>query len=86
MADEPNNPAKNYSSLKDYLKDYVKAEQMVLLGLAIPVGCVLGMLFGSWLDRRLHTGWIAIAGIILGAAAGFVQIFILAARYLKNNK
>jgi F0F1-type ATP synthase assembly protein I len=82
MAEEANNPPKKYSTLKDY----VKAEQMVQLGLAIPIGCVLGMLVGSWLDRRFHTGWIAIAGILVGAAGGFVQIFTIAARYMKNNK
>jgi F0F1-type ATP synthase assembly protein I len=82
MDDEPNNPPKKYSSLKDY----VKAEQMVQLALAIPIGCVLGMLVGSWLDRHFHTGWIAIVGIILGAVAGFMQIFTIAARYLKNNR
>ncbi len=82
MDDEPNIPVKKYSSIKDY----VKAEQMVQLGLAIPIGCVLGMLIGSWLDRHFHTSWIAIAGIIVGAVAGFVQIFTLASRYLKNNR
>ena len=82
MDEEANNPAKKYSSLKDY----VKAEQMVQLALAIPIGCVLGMLLGSWLDRRFHTGWIAIAGILVGAVAGFVQIFTVAARYMKNNR
>jgi F0F1-type ATP synthase assembly protein I len=82
MDEEANNPAKKYNSLKEY----VKAEQMVQLALAIPVGCVLGMLFGSWLDRRFHTGWISIAGIFIGAAGGFVQIFTVAARYMKNNR
>ena len=82
MAEESNIPPKKYSSLKEY----VKAEQMVQLALAIPIGCVLGMLLGSWLDRHLHTGWIAIAGILVGAVAGFVQIFTIAARYMKNNR
>ena len=82
MADESNIPPKKYGGLRDY----VKAEQMVQLALAIPIGCVLGMLVGSWLDRHFHTGWIAIVGIILGAVAGFMQIFTIAARYLKNNR
>ena len=79
MADEP---SRNYSSLKDY----VKAEQMVQLALAIPIGCVLGWFFGGLLDRHFHTSWIAIVGIVVGAAGGFLQIVTIAARYLKNNR
>lgn len=86
MADEPNNPAKNYSSLKDYLKDYVKAEQMVQLALSIPIGCVLGLLVGSWLDHHFHTGWIAIAGTVTGAAGGLLEIVRIAMRTMKNNQ
>lgn len=79
MADEP-------SGKSSGLKDYVKAEQMVQLALAIPIGCVVGWAIGAWLDRHLHTGWIAIAGIVLGAAGGLWQIVTIAARYLKNNR
>jgi ATP synthase protein I len=79
MADEP---SKKYGGLRDY----VKAEQMVQLALAIPIGCVLGWVFGGWLDRHFHTNWIAIAGIVVGAAGGFMQIVTIASRYLKNNR
>ena len=40
----------------------------------------------SRLDRHFHQGWISIAGIVLGALAGFVQIFRTASRYLKNDR
>jgi F0F1-type ATP synthase assembly protein I len=82
MADEPNIPAKKYSSLKEY----VKAEQMVQLALAIPIGCVVGWVLGGLLDRHFHTTWIAIAGIVAGAAGGFLQIVNIAMRYMKKNK
>ncbi|MDP9037878.1 MAG: AtpZ/AtpI family protein [Acidobacteriota bacterium] len=68
------------------LKDYVKAESMVQLALALPAGCLIGWLLGSWLDRHFHTTWIGIAGIVLGAVGGFIQIFTTASRYLKNNR
>jgi F0F1-type ATP synthase assembly protein I len=82
MDEEARNAAKKYSSLKDY----VKAEQMVQLALAIPIGCVLGLLVGSWLDRHFHTGWIAIAGTVVGAGGGFLEIVRIAMRYMKNNR
>ena len=79
MADEDNKKGSG-------LRDYVKAEQMVQLALALPAGCLIGWLFGAWLDRHFHTSWIAIAGIVIGAIGGFMQIFATASRYLKNNK
>ena len=47
---------------------------------------LIGWLLGSWADRAWHQGWIGIAGIVLGAVAGFVQIFRTAAGYLKNGR
>jgi len=78
MADEP---TAKYRSLKDY----VKAEQMVQLALAIPIGCVVGWALGGLLDRLFHTSWIAIAGTVAGAAGGFLEIVKIAVRYMKNN-
>jgi ATP synthase protein I len=82
MAEEPNIPPNKNGSLKEY----AKAEQMVQLALAIPIGCVLGWAFGSWLDRHFHQDWIAIAGIVLGAVGGFVQIYRTASRFLNNDR
>lgn len=73
-------------SQRSFFKDYVKAESMLQLAIAIPAGCLIGWLLGSWLDRHFHTGWIAIAGIVLGAAAGFIQMITTAARYLRDSK
>jgi F0F1-type ATP synthase assembly protein I len=79
MADEPSDKNRG-------LKDYVKAEQMVQLALALPAGCLIGWLLGAWLDRHFHQGWIAIAGIVVGAIGGFIQIFTTASRFLKDNR
>jgi ATP synthase protein I len=68
------------------LGDLVKAESMIQLALALPAGCVIGWLVGSWLDRHFHQGWIGVVGILLGALGGFVQIFRTVSRYLKNDR
>jgi ATP synthase protein I len=78
MAEQPNEK-------RSFFKDYVSAESMVQLAIAIPAGCLIGWLLGSWLDRHFHQGWIGIAGILLGAVGGFIQIFITASRFLKKN-
>ena len=77
-------PQKMPGKPRGTLGDLVKAESMIQLALALPVGCVVGWLLGSWLDRRLHQGWIGIAGIVLGAIAGFIQIYTTAAKYMKD--
>jgi ATP synthase protein I len=71
---------------KGALGELVKAESMIQLAIALPAGCVIGWLVGSWLDRHFHQSWISILGILLGALAGFVQIFRTASRYLKNDR
>ena len=72
--------------MKGALGDLVKAESMIQLAIALPAGCLIGWLIGAWLDQHFHQGWMAIAGIVLGAVAGFIQIFVTASRFLKNDK
>lgn len=71
---------------KGVLGELVKAESMIQLAIALPAGCLIGWLIGAWLDRHFHQGWMGVAGIVLGAVAGFVQIFVTASRFLKNDR
>jgi len=49
------------------------------------VACIIGgYLLGSYLDRRLGTSpWLVVAGVFLGTAAGFVELFRTVSRNLK---
>ena len=67
------------------LHDLVKAESMIQLALALPAGCLIGALGGMWLDKHFHQNWIAVTGIILGAVAGFIQIYKTASRQMKRD-
>ena len=40
----------------------------------LPAAVVVGLLAGKLLDYWLHTHWLFLAGIIVGAIAGFVDI------------
>ena len=40
----------------------------------LPAGTVAGYLLGSLLDRWLHTAWIAVVGLLLGTAAGLIEL------------
>jgi len=64
----------------------VQAESMMQLALALPVGCFLGWLIGSWFDKHFHQEWIGIVGCLLGAAGGFIQIYRTASRYMGPRK
>ena len=68
------------------LGDLVKAESMIQLAIALPAGCLIGWLVGSWLDRHFHQSWIGIVGIVMGAVGGFLQIFWTASRFLKKGE
>jgi F0F1-type ATP synthase assembly protein I len=67
------------------LGDMVKAESMVQIAIMLPASCLVGWLLGAMLDKHFHQSWIGIAGIFLGAAAGFVQVVRTASRFLKRD-
>ncbi len=66
--------------------ELVKAESMIQLAIALPAGCLIGWLAGAWLDQHFHQGWIAVVGILVGAAGGFLQIFFTASRFLRKDQ
>jgi ATP synthase protein I len=81
-----NDGGKGSGGGKGLLGDLVKAESMLQVAIALPAGCLIGWLAGSWLDRHFHQEWISIAGIVLGAIGGFIQIFTVASKFLRNDK
>ncbi len=73
MADKPNPNRKAFSSnARDTL---IKADHMLQIAFILPAAAFVGWLAGAGLDLWLHQHWIYIAGIMLGIAAGFVQLF-----------
>jgi ATP synthase protein I len=70
---------------KGSLKDLVKAESMMQLALALPIGCLIGGVGGAALDKHFHTGFLTVLGILLGAVAGFIQIYRTASGYIKRG-
>ena len=61
----------------------MQVESLVQLALLIPCATCVGWIAGVGIDRLLHQHWIFIPGLLLGAAAGFVQLFRVV---LKNTK
>jgi F0F1-type ATP synthase assembly protein I len=44
------------------------------LALLLPVSTFVGYLIGHFLDKWLGTSWLTVVFIILGSAAGFVEL------------
>ncbi len=44
------------------------------LAFALPAATVVGWLVGLALDHWLHTTWLYLVGLLLGIAAGFVEL------------
>lgn len=61
---------------------WVQMANYAELAIIFPAATVIGWLLGVALDRWLHTTWLYIVGLLLGIAAGFVQLIRTA---LKNE-
>jgi F0F1-type ATP synthase assembly protein I len=48
------------------------------IGFIIPAAIVLGYAIGKLLDHWLHTHWVYLAGVIVGAVAGFIEMIRMA--------
>jgi ATP synthase protein I len=53
---------------------WVQVARYSQLALIFPAALVVGWLVGAALDRWLHTTWLYLAGILLGIAAGFIEL------------
>ena len=53
---------------------WVQVGRYSQLALMLPAGTVAGWLIGSALDRWLHTTWISVVGLLLGTAAGLIEL------------
>jgi F0F1-type ATP synthase assembly protein I len=53
---------------------WVQVGRYSQLAFMLPAGTVAGWLLGSALDRWLHASWINVVGLLLGTAAGLIEL------------
>lgn len=70
MPNSPN-PDDKDPGKKNFWVTFARYSQIALM---LPAGTVAGWLLGTALDRWLHTTWLYLAGILLGIAAGFIEL------------
>ena len=75
MSPEPNSGKKK--------SPWVQVGRYSQLAFMLPAGTVAGYLLGSLLDRWLHTTWINVVGLLLGTAAGLIELIRTVSRDTK---
>lgn len=53
---------------------WIQVARYSQLAFIFPAAIVAGWLIGLALDHWLHTTWLYLAGILLGVAAGFIEL------------
>lgn len=71
MSDSPTPDNPDPDQKKSFWLQFARYSQ---LAFAMPAATVIGWLVGAALDRWLHTTWLYLAGILLGIAAGFIEL------------
>ena len=71
-------PDKPQNDRKTALRELLQAETMMQIALVLPLSCIIGWALGDFLDHKLHQSWIAMLGLALGVAAGFIQVIRMA--------
>ncbi len=59
---------------------------IVQIGVTMLVPILLCGIGGAWLDQHFGTKWIGLVGFILGAIAGFQNVYRLVRKYLVDQK
>jgi F0F1-type ATP synthase assembly protein I len=75
--DTPDPDRKNSAPKENF---WVQVARYSQLAFVFPAALVVGWLVGAALDRWLHTAWLYLAGILLGIAAGFIELIRTAMR------
>lgn len=56
------------------------------VGIFFGVSVALCLYAGYWLDGRFHTKpWFSVAGVLLGVATGFVELYRVSKKALRNH-
>jgi F0F1-type ATP synthase assembly protein I len=79
-ASDPSDDQNSDQQKKTFWLQFARYSQLAFV---LPAALVVGWLIGAALDRWLHTTWLYLAGILLGIAAGFVELIRTAVRDTK---
>ena len=67
-------PSPDSQSEQERRSLWVQIARYSQLALILPAATLVGWLIGAGLDHWLHTTWLYLLGLIVGIAAGFVEL------------
>ena len=82
MPDAPT-PDNDSSEKRSFVVTLARYSQLAFV---LPAATFAGWVVGALLDKWLHTTWLYLLGLILGIAAGFVELIRTALRAEKSNE
>jgi F0F1-type ATP synthase assembly protein I len=59
---------------QDKKSSWLQLARYSQLAVVLPAATFVGWLIGAALDHWLHTSWLYLAGLLIGIAAGFVEL------------
>ena len=71
MSSADPDPDRDSNEKKNFWLQIARYSQLAFI---FPAALVAGWLIGALLDKWLHTTWLYLAGILLGIAAGFIEL------------
>jgi F0F1-type ATP synthase assembly protein I len=77
MADNPNPDKRSF---------WIAIARYSQLAFVLPAATAAGWILGVLLDRWLHTTWLYLVGLLLGIAAGFVELLRTVMRPEKSGE
>jgi ATP synthase protein I len=76
-------PDQSDSGERKWVRNMALAGQV---GIFLAIAIVIGWALGQWLDRKLGTDpWLTALFTLLGAAAGFLELFRVAAQISRDE-
>jgi len=71
MPSDPDPNSRESDRKESFWVQFARYSQLAFI---FPAAVVVGWLVGAALERWLHTTWLYLAGILLGIAAGFIEL------------
>jgi len=84
-SDQPNQ-SQSGTKRSAALSGLVRAQRLLEIAFILPISVCIGLALGYVLDRWLHQHWIEVVGMILGAVAGFIEVFHIVQQNEKDSQ
>jgi len=86
MPSDQQNQSQSGTKRSAALSGLVRAQRLLEIAFILPISVCIGLALGYVLDRWLHQHWIEVVGMILGAVAGFIEVFHIVQQNEKDSQ